>query len=69
MLVPPTKSIHDPHLEEAARRLGLEPLGRAGWFNGPCSREGCEDKDESFYLFPPAVITVTAAGVPVMWQT
>jgi uncharacterized protein DUF3631 len=53
MLVPPTKSIHDPHLEEAARRLGLEPLGRAGWFNGPCSREGCEDKDESFYLFPP----------------
>src|SRR5215211_7376725 len=40
-------------VEEVAHRLGLEPLGRPGWFNGTCPRESCEDNDESFYLYPP----------------
>jgi predicted transcriptional regulator len=40
-------------IEEVARRLGLKPLGSNGWFNGPCPWEGLEDKDESFYLYPP----------------
>jgi hypothetical protein len=39
-------------IEEAARRLGLEPLGPGGWFNGTCPREGAEDKHESFYVYP-----------------
>jgi hypothetical protein len=37
-------------IEGIARRLGLRPFGSDGWFNGPCPREGCDDKDESFYL-------------------
>jgi hypothetical protein len=41
-------------IEEVARRLGLEPLGPGGWFNGRCPREGREDKHESFYLYPPS---------------
>jgi hypothetical protein len=40
-------------IEEVARHLGLEPFGGNGWFNGPCFEESCEDKDESFYLYPP----------------
>ena len=56
-------------IEKVARRLGLKPLGSNRWFNGTCSREGCEDKDQSFYLYPPGVTTVTTVGVLVRWQT
>ena len=38
-------------VEEAARSLNLEPLGGNGWFNGPCPREGCDDNDDSFFLY------------------
>lgn len=56
-------------LEAVAHRLGLEPFGSEGWFNGPCHREGCEGEDDSFYLYPPGVITVTAVVFLVRRRT
>src|SRR5215211_4627957 len=49
-------------IEEVARGLGLKPFGRPGWFNGPCPREGCEDEDESFYLYPPSYYHCYSCG-------
>ena len=41
-------------IEEVARRYtGLEPLWGRAWFTGRCPLPNHEDKDPSFYIYPP----------------
>ena len=41
-------------IEEVARRYtNVEPLWGRAWFTGHCPLPGHEDKDPSFYIYPP----------------
>ena len=41
-------------IEEVARRYtNIEPLWGRAWFTGHCPLPGHEDKDPSFYIYPP----------------